>query len=61
MSTTAHPQKADLLLALHTAEDLLILPNIWDPLGARILQTRGSGPVINEVQSRIHAILEYDG
>jgi 2-methylisocitrate lyase-like PEP mutase family enzyme len=33
--------KAERLLALHTGGSLLILPNVWDVVGARILQARG--------------------
>jgi 2-methylisocitrate lyase-like PEP mutase family enzyme len=33
--------KAQALLSLHTSGELLVLPNIWDPIGARILEDRG--------------------
>jgi len=33
--------KAQALLSLHTRGELLVLPNIWDPIGARILEDRG--------------------
>ncbi len=42
---TGHQQrlleKARLFLSLHDGPGLLILPNIWDPLGARLLQSLG--------------------
>ncbi|MCZ6650440.1 MAG: isocitrate lyase/phosphoenolpyruvate mutase family protein, partial [Acidobacteria bacterium] len=34
-------EKARLFLSLHDGPGLLILPNIWDPLGARLLQSLG--------------------
>lgn len=37
--------KAEVLLALHHADKMLILPNITNPIGARILQDRGFGAV----------------
>lgn len=38
MDRKEQAQKAKRLLELHQAPQLLILPNIWDPLGARLLQ-----------------------
>ena len=38
-------EKAKSLLALHHADKILILPNITNPIGARILQDRGFGAV----------------
>lgn len=34
-------EKADNLLALHHDSDLLVLPNIWDVLGAKMLEKEG--------------------
>ena len=34
-------EKAELFKAQHTAEKLLILPNVWDPLTAKLLTTLG--------------------
>ncbi|HLO28156.1 MAG TPA: isocitrate lyase/phosphoenolpyruvate mutase family protein [Anaerolineales bacterium] len=33
--------KAQALLSLHTSGDLLILPNVWNPIGARVLEHQG--------------------
>ena len=33
--------KAEQFLALHHDPELLVLPNIWDPIGARLLQGQG--------------------
>lgn len=38
-------EKSEILLALHHADKILILPNITNPIGARILQDRGFGAV----------------
>ena len=34
MSKRSQQEKAEALLALHRGGDLLVLPNIWDPIGA---------------------------
>jgi 2-methylisocitrate lyase-like PEP mutase family enzyme len=34
MSKQSQKEKAEVLLSLHTGGDLLVLPNIWDPIGA---------------------------
>jgi 2-methylisocitrate lyase-like PEP mutase family enzyme len=34
-------KKAEDFLSLHKQEKLLVLPNIWNPIGARILETKG--------------------
>ncbi|MGB6034454.1 MAG: isocitrate lyase/phosphoenolpyruvate mutase family protein, partial [Bacteroidota bacterium] len=41
MVMSTQREKADALLALHTSDRLLILPNIWNPIGARILEAKG--------------------
>lgn len=41
MNEKSLAEKAEALLALHHRGDLLILPNIWDPIGARILEAKG--------------------
>ncbi len=38
---TTQKEKAATLLSLHGGGKLLLLPNVWDPLGARILQAKG--------------------
>lgn len=38
---TQQRKKAEDLLALHHADELLILPNIWDILGAKLLEKSG--------------------
>jgi 2-methylisocitrate lyase-like PEP mutase family enzyme len=34
-------EKTELLLSLHRGKDLLVLPNFWDPIWARILAAKG--------------------
>lgn len=58
MKKTTSASKADLLLALHTADDLLILPNVWNPLGARVLQSRGY-PAVATASAAISSSLGY--
>jgi 2-methylisocitrate lyase-like PEP mutase family enzyme len=41
MASTIQNERAAALLALHSGGRLLILPNVWDALGARILQAKG--------------------
>ncbi len=38
-------KKAQTLLSLHNNGRLLILPNVWNPIGARMLQAKGYSPV----------------
>ena len=39
--TSLQQQKAKTFLSLHSGKELLLLPNIWNPLGARILEAKG--------------------
>jgi 2-methylisocitrate lyase-like PEP mutase family enzyme len=41
MDKNIQQEKAKKFLSLHKGEKILILPNIWDPLGARILEAEG--------------------
>lgn len=41
MTTMTLSEKATVFLALHSGEEPLILPNIWNPIGARILEDHG--------------------
>jgi 2-methylisocitrate lyase-like PEP mutase family enzyme len=50
--------KAEALLSLHTQRDLLVLPNVWNPVGARILQAQGY-PAIATASAAISASLGY--
>ncbi len=52
-------EKAQALLALHHGGQFLILPNVWSPLGARVLESRGQ-PAIATASAAISALLGYE-
>ena len=41
MNTELQKKNAELFLSLHKSDKILLLPNIWDPIGAQILQSKG--------------------
>ena len=57
-SRTRQKEKAATLLSLHGGGKLLLLPNVWDPLGARILQAKGY-PAIATASAAISASLGF--
>ncbi len=59
MIKKSQQEKAKKLLSLHTDSQLLILPNIWNPIGARILQTQGVSAVAT-ASAAISASLGYE-
>jgi 2-methylisocitrate lyase-like PEP mutase family enzyme len=58
MITDSQKIKAELFLSLHKNEKMLLLPNIWDPIGARILQAKGF-PAVATASAAISAFLGY--
>lgn len=58
-SKSTQQEKAATLLSLHTCGRLLILPNVWDPLGARILQAKGY-PAVATASAAISASLGFN-
>lgn len=58
MITDSQKNKAKLFLSLHKNEKMLLLPNIWDPIGARILQAKGF-PAVATASAAISASLGY--
>jgi 2-methylisocitrate lyase-like PEP mutase family enzyme len=58
VSDPSQKEKADLLLSLHDGPDMLVLPNIWDPIGARILQTQGY-PAVATASAAVSAAMGY--
>src|SRR5690242_3396469 len=52
-------QKAERLRALHHGEKLLLLPNIWDPIGARILAAKNY-PAVATASAAISAALGFE-
>ena len=59
MSKRSQKEKAEALLSLHHDGDLLVLPNIWDPIGARILAAKGY-PAVATASAAVSASLSYD-
>jgi 2-methylisocitrate lyase-like PEP mutase family enzyme len=45
MNIGTQKKKAQTLLSQHTNGKLLILPNIWNPIGARVLESKGYSAV----------------
>lgn len=58
MTNTLQKKKAEVLLALHSGDEPLVLPNIWSPLGARILEDKGFSAVAT-ASAAISASLGY--
>lgn len=58
MNKTEQKQKAKLFLSLHKQDKILILPNIWDPLGARMLEAEGF-PAAATASAAISSSLGY--
>src|SRR3954468_11911412 len=58
MSNRSQKEKAEALLALHRGGDPLVLPNIWDPIGARILAAKGY-PAVATASAAVSASLGY--
>jgi 2-methylisocitrate lyase-like PEP mutase family enzyme len=58
MNKRSQKEKAGVLLSLHKGEDMLVLPNIWDPIGARILAAKGY-PAIATASAAVSASLGY--
>ncbi len=59
MDKTTQIQKAKRFLTLHHDPKLLILPNIWDPIGARLLQGQGY-PAVATASAAVAFSLGYD-
>ena len=58
MNWKEQQKKAETFLALHRQSKLLILPNIWNPIGARILEEKGF-PAIATASAAISSSLGY--
>jgi 2-methylisocitrate lyase-like PEP mutase family enzyme len=58
MTSNSQKKKAEIFLSLHKSDKMLLLPNIWDPIGARILQAKGF-PAIATASAAISASLGY--
>jgi len=58
MTPVSQKKKAEHFLTLHKSDRMLLLPNIWDPIGARILQAKGF-PAAATASAAISASLGY--
>lgn len=58
MNLRSQREKAGVLLSLHTNGKLLVLPNVWNPIGARILEKKGF-PAVATASAAISASLGY--
>ena len=58
MSKRSQWEKAEALLSLHRDGGMLVLPNIWDPIGARILEAKGY-PAVATASAAVSASLGY--
>ena len=58
MNKTSQQKKAENFLLLHKQDKLLVLPNIWNPIGARILEAKGF-PAAATASAAISSSLGY--
>lgn len=58
MRKPSQKEKAETLLRLHSNGQLLILPNVWNPIGARILAAKGY-PAVATASAALSASLGY--
>ncbi len=58
MSTLSQKQKAEVFLRLHSGPAILVLPNAWDVVSARILEDLGC-PAIATTSAGVAAVLGY--
>ena len=58
MHLRTQKEKAEILLSLHMRSDLLVLPNVWNPIGSRILERKGY-PAVATASAAISASLGY--
>src|SRR5512142_2358359 len=59
MITSEQKARAQTFLSLHTNGELLILPNIWDPIGARALEYQGY-PAVATASAAVAESLGYE-
>jgi 2-methylisocitrate lyase-like PEP mutase family enzyme len=59
MDKSTQRKKAQAFLALHHDPKLLVLPNIWDPVGARMLEAAGF-PAVATASAAVAFSLGYD-
>jgi 2-methylisocitrate lyase-like PEP mutase family enzyme len=57
-ASRSQKEKARILLSLHTGGGMLLLPNVWNPIGARVLEKKGY-PAVATASAAISASLGY--
>ena len=58
MTSTDQRRKARVLLDLHSGPRILLFPNVWDPIGARLLASKGY-PAVATASSAISSSLGF--
>jgi 2-methylisocitrate lyase-like PEP mutase family enzyme len=58
MITDLQKKRAEIFLSLHKCDKMLLLPNIWNPIGARILEAKGF-PAVATASAAISSSLGY--
>lgn len=58
MNILLQNERAENLRSLHTGDDLLLMPNVWNPIGARILAAKGY-PAVATASAALSASLGY--
>jgi len=59
MTTHEQRRRADALRALHSGDRPLVLPNVWNPIGARVLEAKGF-PAVATASAAISASLGFE-
>lgn len=59
MNNDSQKEKAERLLSLHMGGEMLVLPNVWNPIGARILEKKGY-PAVATASAAVSASLGYE-
>ena len=59
MNRKSQEKKAQILLSLHSDGELLVLPNVWNPIGVQILETKGF-PAVATASAAVSASLGYE-
>ena len=59
MNKESIKKKAQTFLSLHSDSELLVLPNIWNPVGARILEEKGF-PAVATSSAAVSTSLGYE-
>ena len=61
MGRNSSTEKAEALLELHEEERILVLPNVWNPIGARVLEQKGFPAVATSSAAIAESLGYLDG